>query len=250
MSSAGFTLRLGLPNIQFLVYLNLMMAVPKVPMTSSAVEDYVKTIYKIESAGGAAVTTNVLATRLGVAASSASGMVRKLASAGLVEYERYHGVRLTEPGRRLALRVLRRHRLVELYLVEALGMSWDQVHDPAELLEHALTAEVEELIAQKLGDPARDPHGDPIPTRDGRVVEKPTRSLAELAPGMWGRLVRVSDSDPAMLRYLTACGVSLGDELEVLERQPFGGGLLVRFTGNVQWIGPDLANAMRVELST
>jgi len=147
-----------------------MMAVPKVPMTSSAVEDYVKTIYKIESAGGAAVTTNVLATRLGVAASSASGMVRKLAAAGLVEYERYHGVRLTEPGRRLALRVLRRHRLVELYLVEALGMSWDQVHDPAELLEHALTAEVEELIAQKLGDPARDPHGDPIPRLTTRAA--------------------------------------------------------------------------------
>jgi len=226
-----------------------MIAMPKEQVMSSAVEDYVKTIYKIESAGKSAVTTNVLAARLGVAASSASGMVRKLAGAGFVEHEPYHGVRLTEPGRRLALRVLRRHRLVELYLTEALGMSWDKVHEPAELLEHALTAEVEELIAQKLGDPARDPHGDPIPTRDGRVVEEPTRSLAELGPGVRGRLVRVSDSDPEMLRYLTACGVSLGDDLEVLERQPFGGGLLVRFTGDVQSIGPELANAMRVELS-
>lgn len=226
-----------------------MMTIAKATVMSSTVEDYVKTIYKIESAGGSAVTTNVLATRLGVVASSASGMVRKLAAAGLVEYERYHGVRLTEPGRRLALRVLRRHRLVELYLAEALGMSWDQVHDPAELLEHALTAEVEELIAQKLGDPARDPHGDPIPTRDGRVVEEPTASLAELALGVGGKLVRVSDSDPEMLRYLTACGVSLGDELEVLERQPFGGGLLVRFAGGVQSIGTELATAMRVELS-
>lgn len=226
-----------------------MMAMPKEQVMSSAVEDYVKTIYKIESAGRSAVTTNVLAARLGVAASSASGMVRKLADAGFVEHERYHGVRLTESGRRLALRVLRRHRLIELYLTEALGMSWDQVHDPAELLEHALTAEVEELMAQKLGDPARDPHGDPIPTRDGRVVEEPTRSLAELAPGVGGKFVRVSDSDPEMLRYLTACGVSLGDDLEVLERQPFGGGLLVRFAGDVQSIGTELATAMRVELS-
>ena len=226
-----------------------MMTIPKATVMSSTVEDYVKTIYKIESAGGSAVTTNVLATRLGVAASSASGMVRKLADVGLVEHERYRGVRLTESGRRLALGVLRRHRLIELYLTEALGMSWDQVHDPAELLEHALTAEVEELIAQKLGDPARDPHGDPIPTRDGRVVEEPTASLAELAPGVGGKLVRVSDSDPEMLRYLTACGVSLGDELEVLERQPFGGGLLVRFAGDVQSIGTELATAMRVELS-
>ncbi|MGI8613865.1 MAG: metal-dependent transcriptional regulator [Nocardioidaceae bacterium] len=217
--------------------------------TSSAVEDYVKTIYKIESWAATAVTTNVLAARLGVSASSASGMVRKLADAGLVEHERYHGVRLTEAGRRLALRVLRRHRLIELYLTEALGMTWDQVHDQAELLEHALTAEVEELIAEKLGDPVRDPHGDPIPTRDGRVVEKPARSLAELAPGAKGELVRVSDSDPEMLRFLSACGVAIGDEVEVLERQPFGGGLLVRFAGDVRSIGPALASAMRVELS-
>ncbi len=226
-----------------------MVGMTKDSLASAAVEDYVKTIYKIESWGGTAATTNVLAGQLGVAASSVSGMVRKLADAGLVEHERYHGVRLTEAGRLLALGVLRRHRLLELYLTNALGMSWDQVHEQAELLEHALTPALEELIAEKLGDPVRDPHGDPIPTRDGRVLEQPSRSLADLAPGTRGELVRVSDSDPEMLRYLTASGVALGDEVEVLDRQPFGGDLLVRFSGHVHSVGSELAGAMRVELT-
>ncbi|MBA2699601.1 MAG: metal-dependent transcriptional regulator, partial [Nocardioidaceae bacterium] len=161
---------------------------------SSATEDYVKAIYKLESRRRGAVSTNALAAQLGLTASSASGMVRKLADAALVEHVPYRGVRLTESGRRLALAVLRRHRLLELYLTEALGMSWDRVHEHAEVLEHALSAELEELIADKLGDPVRDPHGDPIPTRDGLVIEEPTQCLADLEVGAMGRLVRVSDS--------------------------------------------------------
>lgn len=144
--------------------------------------------------------------------------------------------------------MLRRHRLIELYLAQALGMSWDRVHDQAEMLEHALSAELEELIAVKLGDPVRDPHGDPIPTRDGRVIEQPTRALADLPAGATATLVRVSDADPKMLRYLSGCGVALGDRVQVLQQQPFGGALLVQFADRVQWIGRELADAMRVEL--
>jgi len=223
-----------------------MLAAPQ-DAVSSATEDYLKTIYKLESRGGA-VTTNELAVRLGVAPPSVSGMLRKLHEAGFVQHVRYRGVRLTDPGRRVALRVLRRHRLVELYLTEALGMSWDRVHDHAELLEHVLSQELEDLIADKLGDPTRDPHGDPIPTRDGRLVEEPTRSLAELQVGVPSRLVRVSDFDPEMLRYLTWCGIELGDELTVLQRGEFGGSLLVQVVDRRHSIGPDLAAALRVEV--
>lgn len=215
---------------------------------SAAVEDYVKTIYKLESRDGDAATTKAVAERLRVSPSSVSAMLRRLDEAGLATLARYRGVRLTEEGRQLALRVLRRHRLLELFLAEVLDLPWDRVHDEAEVLEHALSAELEELIAAKLGHPVRDPHGDPIPTRDGRVVEDQTQALAALEPGAIGRLVRVSDFNPEMLRYLTARGVRLGDRIEVIEQQPFGGPLLVRFGDQVHSIGGDLAKAMRVEL--
>jgi len=225
-----------------------MAAKVKEHSVSAAVEDYLKTIYKLESRGGGAVTTSALAGRLQVSPSSASAMLRKLDTMGLATHAHYRGVRLSDSGRRLALAVLRRHRLLELFLTETLGLSWDRVHDEAEVLEHTLSAELEELIAAKLGHPARDPHGDPIPTRDGQVHEEPTESLASLSPGAIGQLVRVSDSDPQMLRYLSSRGVALGDRAEVLDRQPFGGPLLVRFGDAVHPIGQQLAQAMRVEL--
>lgn len=215
---------------------------------SAAVEDYLKTIYKLESRGSVAVTTNALAQRLHVSPSSASAMLRKLNEMGLATHALYRGVHLTDHGRLLALRVLRRHRLLELFLAETLGLSWDRVHDEAEVLEHTLSAELEEAIAAKLGHPVRDPHGDPIPTRDGQVLEEPTECLASLQPGAVGHLVRVSDSDPQMLRYLTERGIAIGDSAEVVDRQPFGGPLLVRFGDTVHPIGPQLAQAMRVEL--
>ncbi len=210
------------------------MANVKEHAVSAAVEDYLKTIYKLESRAGGAVTTKALARRLQVSPSSASAMLSKLDAMGLATHTHYRGVHLTDSGRRLALRVLRRHRLLELFLTET--------------LEHTLSAELEEVIAAKLGHPVRDPHGDPIPTRDGQVLEEPTESLASLPPGAIGRLVRVSDADPQMLRYLTARGVALGDRAEVVERHPFGGPLLVRFGDQVQPIGVQLAEAMRVEL--
>jgi len=215
---------------------------------SSAIEDYAKAIYALELRAGDAVTTNALAERLGVTPGSASGMVKRLAELGLVEHEPYRGVQLTEDGRRVALEVIRHHRLLELYLVQSLGVPWDRVHEEAEVLEHVLSEELEELIAAKLGNPTRDPHGDPIPTRELTIEEEPTQSLQSLEAGASGRFTRVSDSDPEMLRFLADRGISPGDTFEVIDKQPFGGPLFIRFGDNVHVLGGDLAKAMRVEV--
>lgn len=219
---------------------------PKEAAITPVVEDYLKAIYSIESDSGSAVSTNALAKRLQVSPASASEMARKLAEAGFVEHARYRGVSLTASGRRRALGVVRRHRLVELFLAESLGMPWDRVHDHAEVLEHAVSDELEELIAAKLGHPERDPHGDPIPTRDGLMPEETSCRLSELPVGAEAVLVRVSDADPRMLRHLSGWGVSLGDLVEVLERQPFGGGLQVRIAERIRTVGDELADAIRV----
>ncbi|MBX5470012.1 MAG: metal-dependent transcriptional regulator [Thermoleophilaceae bacterium] len=215
---------------------------------SSAVEDYAKAIYTLQSASGGAVSTNAIAERLGVTAASASSMVRKLGSLGLVEHVPYRGVRLTQAGSRVALEVLRHHRLLELYLAETLDLPWDRVHDEAEVLEHHLSEQLEELIARKLGDPTHDPHGDPIPTRDLVLEEDRTVPLQSLEPGTRGRFVRVSDSDPEMLRYLGERGIALGDEFEVLDKQPFDGPLQVRFGREQHVLGGALTRAMRAEV--
>src|SRR3982750_1517833 len=202
---------------------------------SSAVQDYAKAIYSLEQrcADGAAVTTNALAERMGVSAASASSMVKKLDGLGLVEHVPYRGVVLTARGMKVALEVLRHHRLLERYLAQELGVPWDRVHDEAEVLEHVLSEELEELISAKLGHPTRDPHGDPIPTPDLRIVEGPTTALHDLEPGAHGVFVRVSDSDPEMLRYLAARGIRPGAALEVVDRQPFDGPLFARFGDDV-----------------
>ncbi len=218
-------------------------------LLTSAVEDYAKAIYALETrADGAAVSTTALAERMGVSAASASAMVKKLDGLGLVRHTPYHGVQLTADGVRVALEVLRHHRLLETYLAEQLGVPWDRVHDEAEVLEHVLSEELEELIAAKLGDPAFDPHGDPIPTRDGRIEEGETVALEGLVPGDRGTFVRVSDSDPSMLVYLAERGIRPGAALEVIERQPFGGPIFVRFTDSVEALGGALASAMRVDV--
>jgi len=215
---------------------------------TSAVEDYAKAIYALERRGESGVSTNALAERLGVTAASASGMVKRLGDLGLVEHRPYRGVSLTEAGRRVALEVIRHHRLLELYLVESLGVPWDRVHDEAEVLEHVLSDELEDVIAAKLGHPTRDPHGDPIPSRELTIEEGTTRSLQALLPGDRGTFTRVSDSDPAMLRFLGARGIAPGDELEVIDKQPFDGPLFVRFGDQVHVLGGALARAMRVEV--
>jgi len=220
-----------------------------VEQVSPAVQDYAKAIYALQTRGGGAVSTNDLADRMDVTAASASGMVRKLDDLGLVTHEPYRGVALTAAGERLALEVLRHHRLLELYLAESLDVPWDRVHDEAEVLEHVLSEELEELIANKLGNPTHDPHGDPIPTRDGHIDERQTAPLQELEPGDCGAFVRVSDADPEMLRYLSDRDIAPGDALEVIDKQPFGGPLFVRFGADVHALGGTLARAMRVEVA-
>jgi DtxR family transcriptional regulator, Mn-dependent transcriptional regulator len=215
---------------------------------SPAVQDYAKAIYALERRDGEAVSTNALADRLGVTPASASGMVKRLGELGLVEHQPYHGVSLTEAGRQVALEVMRHHRLLELYLVQTLGVPWDRVHQEAEVLEHVLSEELEELIAAKLGNPTHDPHGDPIPTRELTIEEGSTQSLQSLKTGTRGTFVRVSDSDPEMLRFLAERGIAPGDQLEVVDKQPFDGPLFVRFRDHVHVLGGGLARAMRVEV--
>jgi DtxR family transcriptional regulator, Mn-dependent transcriptional regulator len=222
------------------------MAVPD--SISASIQDYTKAVYALETRVGGAVSTNDLADRLGVTPGSVSAMVRKLSEVGLVEHERYHGVRLTERGRRVALEVLRHHRLLELFLAQELGMPWDQVHAEAEVLEHVLSEDLEQLIAARLGDPTVDPHGDPIPTAAFEISEPRSSSLDELPVGAVGRFVRVSDSDPEMLRYLSDLGIELGDDLRVTGRQPFGGPVFARFGNRELPLGGALARAMRIEL--
>jgi DtxR family Mn-dependent transcriptional regulator len=216
---------------------------------TAAVEDYAKAIYALQTQRGAAVNTNAIAERLGVTPASASNMAKKLATLRLVEHVPYRGVRLTPAGRRVALEVLRHHRLLELYLAENLDVPWDRVHDEAEVLEHVLSEQLEELIARKLGNPTHDPHGDPIPTRELRIEEGNTSSIQSLEPGARGTFVRISDSDPEMLRYLADQGIAPGDDFEIVDKQPFGGPVSARFGKRVHVLGGALARAMRAEVT-
>ena len=218
------------------------------PQISSAVEDYAKAIYALEALGTGTVTTTAIAERMGVTAASASGMVRKLCELDLVSHEPYKGVQLSPKGTRVALEVIRHHRLLELYLAQDLGVPWDRVHDEAEVLEHVLSEELEELIAIKLGDPTHDPHGDPIPTRDLVMEEVPSVALSALEPGASGTFVRISDADPAMLRYLAERGIAPGAGFEVVDKHPFGGPVFATFGEDVHVLGGRLADAMRVEV--
>ena len=215
---------------------------------SSATEDYAKAIFSLQAELDGPVHTNAVAERLGVTPASASGMLRRLHEHGLVAHRPYHGVELTAAGRRVALRVLRHHRLLETFLARSLGVPWDRVHDEAEVLEHVLSDELEALIAAKLGHPTHDPHGDPIPSADLVLEDSPCVTLASLEAGATGVLARVSDSQPEMLRYLAARGIAPGARFEVLERQPFDGPLFVRFGEAVHVLGGDLARAMSVEV--
>ena len=219
-----------------------------VESVTSAVEDYAKAIYALESRGGGAVSTNAIAERLNVSAASASGMVKKLGELGLVDHKPYRGVSLTPDGLKVALEVIRHHRLLERYLAEELGVPWDRVHDEAEVLEHVLSEELEELIAAKLGNPTTDPHGDPIPTADLVIEEPETIAMDTVEPGCGGTFVRISQADPEMLRYLAARGIKPGDRFEVVDKQPFDGPLFARFGGDVHVLGGALAKAMRVEV--
>lgn len=214
---------------------------------SAAVENYLKAIYTLTARSGDAASTNDLAARLEVSTGSVSAMVKRLGEAGLVEHSPYRGVELTQPGREVALRVVRRHRLIELFLAEVLDMPWEDLHDEAEILEHSVSDKLIELIAQKLGDPEFDPHGDPIPSRDLQVTARATERLAELEPGERATFVRVSDENAQMLRYLTERGIKIGDAVEMVAHEPFGGPFTVRIAGHEHPLGATLARAMQIE---
>jgi DtxR family Mn-dependent transcriptional regulator len=214
--------------------------------TAEGAENYAKAIYQLQARGEGAVGTGAVAERLGVTPASASAMLKKLADEGLVEHVPYHGVKLTAEGEQLALEVIRHHRLIELFLAEVLGMPWDRVHDEAEVLEHHISEELEELIATKLGQPARDPHGDPIPSRELDLEADDSVPLAELEPGQSGRFERVSDRDAEMLRYLDERGIHPGVEIEVHRREPFAGPMFVDVGGKTHALGGELIERMRV----
>ena len=197
---------------------------------SPAVEDYLKAIYEVdEETAGAAAGTAALADRLGVTRAAVTGMLKKL-SAGpdrLVTYARYRGARLTPRGRKAALEVLRHHRLLESYLTAALGYSWDEVHGEADHLEHVISEELEERIAAYLGDPLSDPHGAPIPKKDGSLPRRMEARLSDLEVGIEAAVSRVSDRDPELLRYLDRLGLRPPGRLRVLDRGPFDGPLQI-----------------------
>ena len=213
---------------------------------TAPVEDYLKAIYGIEQLGGA-VATNDIAAKLSIAAASVSGMVRRLADQGLLSYERYRGVRLTDAGRRAALRTIRRHRVIEAYLARALGYPWDRVHEEAERLEHAASDELVDRMAAAVGEPETDPHGHPIPTRDGEIDETRHLTLSDLATGERSRVMRVSDEDSELLRYLAKIGIRPGVIVTLAERAPFDGPLTLKVGRAECQVGTALASRVMVE---
>jgi DtxR family transcriptional regulator, Mn-dependent transcriptional regulator len=190
---------------------------------SAVAQNYLKVIWNAQEWSREKVSTKMLAEKIGVSASTASESIRKLAEQGLVNHEKYGAVTLTETGRRAALAMVRRHRLLEAFLVNELGYSWDEVHDEAEVLEHAVSDRLIARIDAKLGYPQRDPHGDPIPGSDGRVPTPPARQLWACRDGDAGTVARISDADPEMLRYFDSIGISLDSRLQVLTRREFAG---------------------------
>ena len=216
------------------------------PPLTAPVEDYLKAIYELETRLGTAVTSDV-ADALDVAPASATGMIRRLAAQGYLDHIPYRGVQLTDAGRRAALRTIRRHRILESYLTRVLGYPWDLVHDEAERLEHAASDALIERMAAALGNPTQDPHGAPIPTAEGVVDERSHRTIADMVTGERARMVRVSDRDGSLLRYLAEIALQPGVEVELVERAPFDGPLTLRIGGNQLMVGPSLAGQVLVE---
>lgn len=215
------------------------------PLTAP-VEDYLKAIYELETRRGTAVTSDV-ADALNVAPASATGMIRRLAAQGYLDHVPYRGVQLTDAGRRAALRTIRRHRILESYLAGVLGFPWDMVHDEAERLEHAASDALIERMANALGNPTEDPHGAPIPTAEGIVDERSHRTIGDLVVGEKARMVRVSDRDGSLLRYLAEIALQPGVEVELVARAPFDGPLTLRIGANQLMVGPSLAGQVLVE---
>jgi DtxR family Mn-dependent transcriptional regulator len=212
---------------------------------SQAVQDYLKAIYTLQASGGA-VSTSTLAAAMGVSAPSATGMVKKLSALKLARHARYQGVVLTRAGERVALEVIRHHRLLELYLAQALGYPWDRVHEEACRLEHAISEEFEEKIFEALGHPTVDPHGHPIPTKEGIVAAEAHERLSDMDPGYTGVIRRVSDRDSELLRYLGERGLVPDVAVEVVEKAPFNGPITIRAGRASHVLGRELASHIHV----
>lgn len=231
---------------------------PRSRRLTAEAEDYLKAIYELSrragpAGGGKPVGTSALAAVLGVAAASVSGMLQRLARQGLVKTARYRGTRLTPAGRTAALQLIRRHRIIESYLVARLGFDWDNVHEEAERLEHAASAELVNRMAAVLGNPVADPHGAPIPTADGEVDERRFANLASLKPGASTRVQGMGDNDAALLRYLADRGIRPGAKVRVESREAFDGPMVLTVGRERQtistaaaaqvWVGDDTAHA-------
>ncbi|HET7089247.1 MAG TPA: metal-dependent transcriptional regulator [Anaerolineae bacterium] len=212
---------------------------------SHQVEDYLKTIYLLQQRAGEA-STNAIAETLSVKPASVTGMVKKLAEMKLVRHAPYQGVTLTTAGEKIALEVVRHHRLIELFLMETLGYTWDEVHQEADRLEHVISEDFEERVAARLGNPQIDPHGDPIPAKDGHVTAVEQQSLIELETGQSAMVVRVSDTDPEALRYAAGLGLRPQVRVTLVDAEPFGGSLRVRVENAVRSVGRDLARQVYV----
>lgn len=215
-------------------------------MLTQAVEDYLKAIYEFQAEGGKVSTTG-LSEQLDVAPASVTGMVKKLAKMKLVVHEPYQGVELTSAGEKIALEVIRHHRLVESYLAEALGVPWDKVHEEADRWEHVLSEEMEDLMDDKLGHPTTDPHGAPIPARDGSMPSSKLRRLSELAAGEAGVISEVNDHDAELLRYLGKLGLFPRVKVRVISSAPFDGPVTVRINGGKHALGREVAGQILVE---
>lgn len=221
--------------------------VPEAPAITPAMEDYLKRIYRLQG-DGTEVATQQLADELGYSGPSVTNMIKRLHELRLVEHTPYHGVRLTPAGERVALEVVRHHRLLELYLAETLGYAWDQVHAEAERLEHHVSDELEARMDSALGYPTHDPHGDPIPSPTGQVPRVSSLRLVDLEPGAPAVVVRVSDRDPEQLRFLGELGLRPGVTVTLLERLPFEGPLRISFDGTEHVIGQPLAASVNVSV--
>jgi DtxR family Mn-dependent transcriptional regulator len=220
-------------------------------LATPAVQDYLKGLLTLasEERAGNLVSTKALAAHLGVSAASATSMLKRLDADGLVRHVPYRGASVTPAGRAVALEVVRHHRLLETYLNEALGVPWDKVHEEAEVLEHVISEDLEDRIAARLGDPTADPHGDPIPSKDGSMPAPPWRRLWEVGDGEQTTVARVSDSEPEALRYLGDLGMRPGASIEVRGRGPVGGPLFVRVEGKqeLQALSKEVAEVVWVD---
>ncbi len=219
---------------------------PHSAMTTQAIEDYLKVIFKL-SASGKKVSTSAIAKKLSVAQASVTGMLKKLAEMHLIEYLPYKEIRLTEAGRKIALETIRHHRLLELYLKEAMGYSWDKVHEEAEHLEHHISEEFEEKIDEFLGRPTVDPHGAPIPTKDGHLPEETYKPLTQVEPGTRAIIRRVSDDDPEKLRYLGKLNLYPNTEIDVLHREPFNGPTKIKAGDQMHYLSKELCDNIYVD---